>query len=112
MYIIKSPYIKNFSKIYFTDDVQVNHRLISSAAQSLGIDTYKFDHGNNFYFKENKLNKFFLSNYKYHVCENINSFKFLKEIYKDNEALLNYSNLIFQNIPIKKKIKKNFNKKK
>ena len=110
LYVVNSPYIKSFSKIYFTDDVQVNHRLISSAAQSIGVDTYKFDHGNNSYFKENKLNKFFLSNYKYHVCENKNSFELLKKIYKNNKDFLGSSNILFQNIPFKKKIKKNLNK--
>jgi len=108
--VINSSYIKNFKKIYFTDDVQVNHRLISSAAQSIGIDTYRFDHGNNFYFKENKLNKFFLSNYKYNVCENKNSFKVLKKIFENNNDFLKFSNIIFQNISFKKKIKKNLNK--
>ena len=103
LYVVNSPYIKSFSKIYFTDDVQVNHRLISSAAQSIGVDTYKFDHGNNSYFKENKLNKFFLSNYKYHVCENKNSFELLKKIYKNNKDFLGSSNILFQNIPFKKK---------
>lgn len=108
--VINSHYIKNFKKIYFTDDVQVNHRLISSAAQSIGIDTYRFDHGNNFYFKENKLNKFFLSNYKFNVCENKNSFKVLREICKNDKDFLKSSNIIFQKISFRKKIKKNLNK--
>ena len=43
--IINSPYIGKFKKIYFTDDVQLYHRLIATAARQKGILTFKFDHG-------------------------------------------------------------------
>ena len=107
--IINSPYIEKFKKIYFTDDVQLYHRLIATAARQKGILTFKFDHGNNFYLKKNKLNKFFLSNYDFNICENQNSFKVLNQIYKKNKIFLKNSNVKFQNIPFKKKFKKKFN---
>lgn len=108
--VINSKYIKNFKKIYFTDDMQTNHRLMSSAAQSLGIETYRLDHGNNFYFKENRLNKFFISSYRYHICENKNSLRSLNKVIKVNKNLLKSSKIIIQNILLKKKIKKKMSK--
>ena len=109
--ILNSNYIKKFSKIYFTDDARLEHRLLSTAAQKLNIKTYKFDHGNNFYLKESALTPFFLSNYSYHVCDNKISYNFLTKLKKKNK---NFPKTIIINAKIntlKKKIKKNISTK-
>ena len=77
-------YFKNFfclddKAIYFSNNENQYHRILSLALKKNKVETFSFDHGYDNYIKRKKTNYWFKNNYSFHVCYNQSSKKFLEK---------------------------------